>query len=294
MKSIYLVNADATFSNKVISFLKSKDADYYICHVQDQLSSILKKKIKEGYDSFIVSGGDGTINNFINAYMNLPKSQRAKIKFGVLPSGKANDLARELGFSRDFYLTNNKIKNEKIRELDIIRVNNKFFITGGGFGLPVDVVLGVNSFSKRYYHINRVIKDLVYYFFVLKSLLFSYEGVSEFNIDGKKYSDRYMLLSVLNQSFIGKRFNLSPHAINSDGLMDICIVLKSKFLRDLSMVNKIVKGIHVNDIEVKVIRKKEVLIKTKKKMYFMGDGELLVFSDTFKFKVIPKAIRVFH
>ena len=104
-----------------------------------------------------------------------------------------------------------------------------------------------------------------------------------------------MLISVQNQSFIGKRFMLAPNADNCDGFFEICIIEKpNNIISNLLMLHKIVRGKHLDSKGVFQYKTKKVLISTKKANHFMADGELLCYSNTFKIEIVPHAIKVYY
>ena len=49
------------------------------------------------YDVLVVSGGDGTVNEVINAIADMPN----RPQIGYIPTGTTNDLAHSLGIPKD-------------------------------------------------------------------------------------------------------------------------------------------------------------------------------------------------
>lgn len=293
-KELIIINPESTSAKKIIAYVRKARIDFIISERLEHLSGIINEKMKEGYGSFIVCGGDGTINNFVNSYIVLPAGLRKRIKLGVLPCGKANDLARQLSLPLDIVQAHNQLKKSRYKYVDLIKVNEKYFITGGGLGLPAEVIQDVNKFKFKLGVLNKFVKDLVYYFFVLKNVFLGYSGVSDANINSQLYKGNFMLLSVMNQEFIGKRFNLSPDANNCDGKIDLCLIPKKNGFGDFITVNKIIKKNHVNETGVISIKGKKFVIQTKQKIVFMADGEILCCSSRFKFEIIHKAIKVLY
>lgn len=50
-----------------------------------------------GFDTLLVMGGDGVINEAVNGLMRLPRGRRPTL--AVIPMGSGNDFARTLGLS---------------------------------------------------------------------------------------------------------------------------------------------------------------------------------------------------
>ena len=58
------------------------------------------------------------------------------------------------------------------------------------------------------------------------------------------------------------------------------------------MVQEVIKGQHINDKSIFYQSFNKINIKTKKKSFFMADGELLDYSNEFKIQNIPKELTV--
>src|SRR5436309_14567343 len=54
--------------------------------------------IREGFDTIVAAGGDGTLNEVLNGMGDAPEGFKAA-RLGVLPLGTVNVFARELGIS---------------------------------------------------------------------------------------------------------------------------------------------------------------------------------------------------
>src|SRR3989344_4700247 len=100
-KHFIIVNPNSNSSKEAILYLKSQGISHSINSDLSDISSEIKDKIYDGFNDFIVVGGDGTINKFVNNLMKLSKNERKGIRMGIIPSGRANDLARNLGIPMD-------------------------------------------------------------------------------------------------------------------------------------------------------------------------------------------------
>lgn len=277
-----IINPDSTFGGKAEHFFRNIGVGYKLNTSKDDISSMIESGRKE----IIICGGDGTVNNFLNSYMSLPKTKRDKMRVGFIPSGKANDLAIMLGMTTDIQTAYNKITDKKVRTIDVIRVNDKYFVTGGGFGLSSDVIKGVNSFSNKKVGrlINRHAKDYVYYYHVLKKIMFGYEGI-------KLEGDEHMIIAVMNQPFIGKRFMLSPESVNDDGMFEVCYLKKPDgFFANYRVVKDVIAGV---DKSPKV-KTKGITLNLDRKVDFMADGELLCSDKKFEVEIVRGGLKVYY
>jgi len=220
--------------------------------------------------------------------MKLNDKLRKTIKIGIVPCGRANDLARKLQIPFRLDKAYRIIKKKRTKSIDIIQVNSKYFITGGGFGLPAEVIQDVNKHSKKIS--NKLLGDLIYYFFVLKKIFIQYSGVKVRNMYKK-----LMFFAICNQDFIGKKFFLTPNSINDDGFFEVCYIPKPKnMISSFLLTQKVINKKHVNLKDYTIKKTKSLKIQLDRKNWFMADGELLELSNEFEFKIIPKAINVYY
>ncbi len=286
-KEIIIINKYANEVNKARDFFSNRSNIIFTNKYQKKFLENLKENISKGCDSFIVCGGDGTVNYFINNYMKLDEKIKKNLKVGIIPCGRANDLARKLNIPFNLDNAYKLIKKNRVKKIDIIQVNDKYFITGGGFGLPAEVIQDVNKNSKKIS--NKLLRDMTYYYSVLKKVFIKY---SRARIKG--INQDLMFFAVGNQAFIGKRFNLTPSSVNDDGFFEVCYIPKPKnAISGFSVVQKVIKGKHINlrDCVTKIV--KSLKIQLDKKEWFMADGELLELNDNFEFKIHPKAINIY-
>ena len=289
-KSFIILNPEANGFKKVKDHFDKNNIRYYISYEKDHLSEIVICKIQEGVKRFILCGGDGTINRFINLIMKIPDKNKT-ISLGVIPCGRANDLARYMNIPLGVKNALKTLDKNEVKNIDLIRVNNNYLVTGGGIGLPAEIVEDSNRFSHtplgRFF--KTILGDLLYPIITLKKFIFGYKGIEFNSIERKKLLGIY----VLNQPFIGKRFNLAPNAKNNDGIFEIRIVkIPLSFISNFITLSKGVNG-KLSELEwVKEKSSGDFSFSINGLSYFMGDGELLVKGNKFKIEIVPKAIKL--
>ena len=97
-----------------------------------------KQACQEHYDSVFAMGGDGTVNEAINGLSEQPYIP----KFGFFPLGTVNDLARALHLSMGPLEAIAGFDTNRLVDLDIGRINNRYFMN--------EVEIGVLSESMNY------------------------------------------------------------------------------------------------------------------------------------------------
>ncbi|MFH1505646.1 MAG: diacylglycerol kinase family protein [archaeon] len=312
-----IINPGATGAVKTIAFFKGKKIKFSRVKSQASMSKILKNKLKKGHTNFIICGGDGTVNIFVQTYMKLPKKKRETIKVGFLPSGNGNDLVNALKMPLDIKKAYERVMKGRSKKIDIIKVNKKYFITGGTIGIVTEIAMEVDKWiadmrkikiqKTQIEEIDTLVstlrkllkpktKDHFYYLSIVKRLFIGYKGIKGLKIDDRFYSDKVFTgVAIQNQEFIGKKFFFAPKASHSDGYFDIVIIRKSKDpLSDFITLLNVVQGKHINFKTVFRLRAKKATISTKSKEPFMADGEHMLESKKFKISTVPKAVSIYY
>ena len=289
--SFVIVNPNSINFELAKNFLDKHEISYYINYEKKHLKEIIKNKVKEGINSFIICGGDGAINSFINLIMKMPDNQRDSIKIGIIPCGRANDLARFMNIPLDIEKALRKLEKDNAKKIDLIKINNKYMVTGGGIGLPSEIIEDVNNFSSSFIgkYFKSMLGEYLYLLFTLKKFIFGYKGV-EIRSDEK---NKLLAVYIMNQPFIGKRFNIAPEAKNDDEYFDIKIVkCPPKFLSNFITLLKGIKG-KLSELDwVKEEKSNQKSLLLNKPHYFMGDGELLERNKNFTINIVHKAINI--
>jgi len=295
-KPIILLNPEAYRAQKTKVTFSSKDVPLMVSVAQEGLTGLVKDIVSDGFREIYICGGDGFTNNYLNAYMNLPLSERQLITSGIIPGGCANDLARELGQPDDHEAAYHRLRAlQSTKKIDVIRMNGRYFATGGGLGLPTETVERIRSFKQSMIgnRVAHVLNHSIYTLFAGGLMVGGYQGVPAYAIDGIPANDDAMLISVHNQPCIGKHLHLTPRARNDDGLLDVCIIKKNNsILGDISALLDVQEARHQKKAYAQFLQKQSVRIETRDQCSFMGDGEILASGTIFQFDVIPGALRV--
>ena len=293
-KVIALINPNATKAKKAIRFCKSRSLAYHILLDASNCLSLLQRYASGNGATFLVFGGDGTYNAFTNALFSLTKRQRDTCYAGFLPCGRANDLPAALGIPNSLPSAYDRILAGEIRKIDVLKVNKHFFLSGGGFGLPAEVVKTHHTLAASTFH-QKVLLPLgnLSYLAVTLAKMMEARAWVDIKCGHETHPERLMLCAIMNQPFIGKRFLLCPPAKQSDGLLDVVSIPKQPTrAANFGILLKVLKGTHLRNREVKHVQAREITITTTKQATFMADGELLCSGTAFKFTCHRNAIRI--
>ena len=98
-------------------------------------------------DVVIAAGGDGTVNEVINGLMQ--KSINSRPRLGIIPAGTSNMVARSLSIPKNLAKAVEIISNNRRKDLDIGKVNKRFFAIGCGVGLDAEMYKNVEPKIKK-------------------------------------------------------------------------------------------------------------------------------------------------
>jgi YegS/Rv2252/BmrU family lipid kinase len=91
------------------------------------VARLTKMAIGRGYKTIVAVGGDGTINEIINAVGD------SGVALGIIPMGSSNELANMLGIT-DWPIACNILAARKVEDVDLGLINDKLFVTAASIG----------------------------------------------------------------------------------------------------------------------------------------------------------------
>ncbi|UCD95577.1 MAG: YegS/Rv2252/BmrU family lipid kinase, partial [Candidatus Zixiibacteriota bacterium] len=253
-------------------------------------TEIARRAVREAFDTIVVVGGDGTINEVVNGVIG------TNVRIGIIPSGTANDLARHFRIPRKVDRACDVILAGNIRPTDAIAVNGRYYITDGGIGLPRQS-LSIAESIKRLGAVGRFLTLILgskLYLLGLAAALPAYYKRSlplRIRLPNKLLCIDAISLILGNQPILGKRFRVLPGAENNDGLMDIVIIEKNRSLRELlRTAAATLNGSHVERTGVKMLRGENIRIEMPRPCSFFGDGEIMQKASAFDVHVRYRAV----
>lgn len=234
------------------------------------------------YDVFLVSGGDGTINEVINGVMK--SSTRPSI--AVLPSGTANDIAAILGMNKRVKRTLKIVLNNEPIKMDINQLNNRYFVYTTAAGI----------ITKISYDIPRAkVKKLGYLAYVTegaKDLLNDYQIPMEITHDNGVIKGEYMLALALSSTRVGGMFltSFSDPCLN-DGLLEIRLMKYKRHFKLFKLFKFFFSRGKKNNEDVH-IRSSYYKIKVGQNVVWNTDGEKAC-QGSVEINVYKEALNVF-
>ncbi|MGL4990159.1 MAG: YegS/Rv2252/BmrU family lipid kinase [Sarcina sp.] len=218
--------------------------------------------IDDTYEYILLAGGDGTVDSVVNAM----KKKNIDLPIAILPVGTANDFAKFLGLPSDIPLCIEQILDSSPKDVDLGKVNDKYFINVLSTGLFTDVS------QKTDVNLKNTIGKLAYYLKGLEQLPnFRKLNVNLINEGNKKEIQMYLMLAFNGQT--AGNFKLATDASIDDGLLDI-IVFKAVSIPELiHLFIRVLRGEILNDSRVEYFKTDNIIIESNEDIVTDIDGE---------------------
>ena len=172
------------------------------------------RELDEQTDLLLILGGDGTVHECVNGLSVLEHPPVV----GLLPGGTCNDFSRSLHIPQSLRQAAETILEGRVRQVDVGRMNDRYFSNFYGIGLITDTSENINSELKG------MIGKLSYFLSALQKVRSadSFHYVIE-TAEERLEGDAVMIL-VANGRYVGT--NALPGNVSqlTDGLLDMYII----------------------------------------------------------------------
>ena len=214
-----------------------------------------------GVDLVIVHGGDGTVNEAIQALVGTPTP------LAVWPSGTSNVLARELGLPGSFDLMARVIATGAIRRVSVGRAGERYFLLMAGVGLDADMLRSVHPGLKR------LTGEGAYWMAGLRQLT-DWNPVP-FLVETESGRHRATFAVVANAASYGGGLRFAPEASMDDDLLDLCLFDSTERHRFARYLAAAFSGSHLGLPGVTYVKARRAVAHGPDNRLVQVDGELL-------------------
>jgi diacylglycerol kinase (ATP) len=246
-----------------------------------QATALACQAIESGCTLLAVVGGDGTLNEVSQAYVEPDGSPRAGPPIALIPCGTGGDFARTCAFGQsglEGALTRLATGRQRPLDLGVVtlhdirgQVVHRAFLNVASVGISGDVDERVERGpkwlgGKAAFLIGTVGAALVY-----QNVPLSIE------IDGAPWHQGPVLLAAIaNGQFLGGGMHIAPDASFADGLLDVVCVGDLSRGKFLSLFPRVYKGAHIGLDSVSAGRGRNVTVRAlsnEKPVLVDVDGE---------------------
>jgi len=238
------------------------------------------------YDTFVIAGGDGTLNEIINAVAEKENAPN----IGYIPTGTVNDVAHSLKIPRNIKKAVKVILKGKVFNHDIFKCNDKYGIYVCTTGIGSEASYATKQKSKK------ALGKLAYFLHGATKIFKTEPLQIKLKYDDKELHKNCALLLIINSKHVAG-FTVNRKAILDDGYVDVIMIdspKKRKFslLSLLRAAKLFLFGVsYKNTKHTTYLKLKDFEIQVKSKAKINLDGEQGL-KGSFKFKSINKGVKI--
>jgi diacylglycerol kinase (ATP) len=225
-----------------------------------------------GYTTVVALGGDGTVHEIVNGLMQVDPSRRPRL--GVVPIGSGNDFAGGVGVLRNPSAALQRVFHSgETKAIDVGKV-----MDGSGrteywcnvLGIGFDAAINIHSRSVPILH-----GFWMYFGATLLTILLRYERPKmELEIDGKKTTGGFLMLTLGNGTREGGGFRTTPDAQMDDGWLDYLLVDPVSRLRMMRLIPEVMQGTQGRFPEAHLGRFQKISLRADMALPIEADGEM--------------------
>jgi diacylglycerol kinase (ATP) len=187
-----------------------------------------KDRLLTGADRIICVGGDGTLNEVVNGFLDENGPLRKDAVLGFLPNGTGCDFCRTMPIPTGLEASLATVREGYIRTIDLGRIRfrdhagrsrSRYFHNIASFGLGGEVVDRVNRTSKACGpFITFIVGTLISLFaYGKKRIRLRVDDRDEQTVD-------VLNIAVANGRYHGGGMLVAPDAVTDDGLFDVTVI----------------------------------------------------------------------
>jgi diacylglycerol kinase (ATP) len=277
MRLLFVINPGSGGKKKadpqtiVENYFREREETIQIIKVEGEIS--LQHQIKQFRpDCVIAAGGDGTVKMVAEQLLH------SSIPMGILPLGSANGMATELAIPAELEAALNIILQQKIREVDAIRIEGK--------GICIHLAdIGLNALLVKNFE-QRGIRGKIGY--ILSSAK-TFMQRQRLDVQIANMRRKAFMIVLANARMYGTGACINPDGDISDGLFEVVVIRRLSLIELFKMI---VRNRPFDPRKVEIIQTKNVTITTNNKSHFQIDGEYLGKIKQVKAGILPKALKI--
>jgi YegS/Rv2252/BmrU family lipid kinase len=215
--------------------------------------------IDRGFKTIVAVGGDGTINEMINAVDN-----SMNVAIGIIPMGSTNELANLLGI-HDWQSACTILAGRKVEKVDLGKVGDKFFVTSANLGLD-NILFDLQKYQNRsVFNRGMFIASLSKEAKLFKPMKLELEFDDSYSVSTECYN-----LAVSNGTYIDY---LPQQPKPQDGSLDVILINDLSFKEIILYGQGKLKFNNHNAGHVSIFHTQKVTIKSKERLKVTADGQ---------------------
>jgi diacylglycerol kinase (ATP) len=231
-----------------------------LTHSPGDARAMAEQAVKDGYATVVAAGGDGTVNEVVNGLAG------SDVHFGILPVGTMNVFATELGIPGDLAKAWEIIDGGFVRQVDLPRAGDEYFVQLAGAGLDAEVVQRTTPDSKK-------ALGPMSYLITLAQVAARKPPIIHIDpVDGPPREGSFVLVG--NGRLYGGPFVLFKDARLDDGLLDVLVFKNQSHWDLIRYFQAIAFGNHPGLPDVEYFQTRGLRLMSREYVPMELDGEL--------------------
>jgi diacylglycerol kinase (ATP) len=248
----------------------------------------LAQEVAPACDILVAVGGDGTV---FEVASGLLLSGASGTRFGIVPAGTGNDVARQCGV-RDLAQARLALCRGRTRALDVIRVQcngqgepvTRFGLLYASVGIVSEVLKQTTPRVKRLFG-----PRLAYHIGALRAILSYRPPPMRVTCDGQTQAQRFLMLCASNSEEAGGGMRLAPGALMDDSVLNVNLCEAIGRCRTVALLWNIFQGRQLSHPKLRYFPARTVSVEADPPIEVEADGELIGQTPA-RFEVLPKAL----
>lgn len=255
----------ALFMPTVERVLQKENIEYSVFRTVDKETDI--RTVRENInncDVLICLGGDGTVNEVINAAL----AESSKTPIGYIPCGSTNDFATNYSLPTNPGKAMKRILEMNAKPIDVGCLNGRYFCYVAAAGAFSEVSYATKREKKRFFGKAAYLLEGARSVPKIKPISLHVET------DGETFEGKYLICTFSNSSRIGGIFHFAKGMVDySDGKMELALIEDPGNAPDLLLLlHDLVKGNFQNRC-IHIVRTDRVRITSDSEIAWSLDGE---------------------
>jgi diacylglycerol kinase family enzyme len=264
--------------------------DYLQSEGYGSVERLARMLANNGYQTIVVVGGDGAINDAVNGIMTSSAEHKDKIALGIIPNGIGNDFAQYWGLDKDDYKQAvDWIINRRLRKIDVGRVGftngemcgTRYFVNAMYIGLGARIVW-ISNGTRRFW-------GMQWLSFVSSMFLLLFERTMHrmhLKINGEHIRDTIMTVCIGS----ARGYGLTPSAVPYNGWLDVSVIYRPELWQLFKGLWMLLQGRILNHKMVKPYRTRKVKILRAQNAALSLDGRQMYEECPLDVRILPEAL----
>jgi diacylglycerol kinase family enzyme len=256
--------------------------------------------INKGKSNFIIAGGDGTLNHFLNDLINLLEPKiLSEVKIGSVGIGSSNDFHKPFQSKNTLQKIPFKLNFKEAVHRDVGcllfekdgKLLKKYFLINASIGITAEGNNYFNNPDSILRFLKKINTHSAISYAALKNI-FTYKNFfAEIRSKNEIFRTNISNMGIIKCPFFSGKLRYQSTPLLNNGLFDIHLYQSLKKWRLLGLFYSLGNGIRDNSYNKKFWRTNRLKVTSQEEFAVEFDGEVIT-TKSVEFSVIPRLIKV--